>query len=65
MPIETRRARARADDAVRGGVIRDNTIKDDAGNNDAKGAPQINAETLLELAGIVILVKELLDEMAD
>jgi hypothetical protein len=65
MPIETRRAYIRIDDAVRGGVTRDDTAKDDAGNNDARGAPQVNVETLPELVGIVILVRELLDEMAN
>jgi hypothetical protein len=65
MPIETRRACARADDAARGDITRDDTTKDDAGNDDAKGAPQIDAETLPEPAGIVILVRELPDEIAD
>jgi hypothetical protein len=65
MPIKTQRARARADDAARGNVTRDNTTKDDAGNNNAKGAPQVNAETLPEPADIIISVRELLDEIAN
>jgi hypothetical protein len=60
MPIETQRARARADDIVRGDVTSDNTI-----NNDAEGAPQVGAETLPNLVSIVISVGELPDKMAD
>ncbi len=55
MPIETRRARARAGD----------TARDDAGEDDVKDVLQADIEVLPDLAGMVTPVGELPDEIAD
>jgi hypothetical protein len=46
MPIETRRARVRADDAGRDNATRDNIIRDNTRKDDAKDTPQANVEIL-------------------
>jgi len=65
MPVETRRARARADNAARDDAARDDAIEDDAGKDDARDIPQAELETPLELESISIIIRELLDEIVD
>jgi hypothetical protein len=65
MPVETRRARARADNAARDDAARDDAIEDDAGKDDAGDIPQADLETPPELESISTIIGELPDEMAD
>jgi len=65
MPVETRRARARADNAARDDAARDDAIGDDAGKDDAGDIPQADLETPPELESISTIIGELPDEMAD
>jgi hypothetical protein len=63
--METRRARARADNAARDDAARDDAIEDDARKGDARDTLQADLETPPELESISIIIGELLDEIAD
>ena len=65
MPIETRRAHVRADDAGRDNATRDNITGDNTRKDNTKDILQANVEILQELVGINIIVRELPDKIVD